>query len=73
MTEYTYICKDTNGTLFALCGNFRVASLKPHKYMYPISEESKKGWIKTPFGYRSNVSTEKAPDRFAIIYQIAMA
>jgi hypothetical protein len=73
MKEYTYICKDTKGQLFALAGNFRVAGLKPHMYMYPMSEEPKKGWIKTPFGYRSNVSTVRCPDKFSIIYQIARA
>jgi hypothetical protein len=72
LKEYVYICKDTNGKLFALAGNFRVASLKPHMYLYPISDEPIKYWIETPFGYISNVSTVKAPNKFSIIYQIDM-
>lgn len=67
---YTYICKKPNGELFALCGNFRDISNKP-KYLFPISNEYHKYWIKTPFGFRSNVSTGEIPKKFRIIYQIA--
>ena len=60
------ICKgSTSGKLFGL-----VKEGKTNKAMYPIAPEYHKYWIETPYGYISNVSTDKVTEPFKVLYQM---
>ena len=64
MGHYLYICKDDKGNIFAKYGNS----------IFAMDAKCHDNWIYTPFGYRSNVSSDALVSKnFKVMWQYKAA